>query len=128
MDREETKKVSVVMEHYENGGDIECRALETSGNWMLASSPVWNFYDYEYRIARRRVTYGDKVVIVLIATGESHKYIVSCVNFRQAALINVVTGLRLADTVDVEAEFYLEDLVEDCYLCNYNINIIPRGC
>ena len=38
-----------VMEHYENGGEVEYVETGFDG-WEVASHPTWNWYDYEYRI------------------------------------------------------------------------------
>ena len=47
------KEMIEVMEHYENGGEVEY--AETGfDDWRVASYPLWNWYDYEYRIKEQK--------------------------------------------------------------------------
>ena len=43
------KEMIEVMEHYENGGEVEYVGMGID-DWEVASHPTWNWYDYEYRI------------------------------------------------------------------------------
>ena len=38
-----------IMTHYLNGGEIEC-VEKGNDNWEIATKPLWNFDDFEYRI------------------------------------------------------------------------------
>ena len=37
------------MTHYLNGGEVEC-VEKGNDNWEIATKPLWNFDDFEYRI------------------------------------------------------------------------------
>ena len=43
------KEMIEVMEWFEGGGDVECSYKECN-DWGRASNPLWNWYDYDYRI------------------------------------------------------------------------------
>ena len=45
----ELKEMIKVMTHYLNGGEIEC-VEKGNDNWEIATKPLWNFDDFEYRI------------------------------------------------------------------------------
>ena len=38
-----------IMTHYLNGGEIEC-VEKGNDNWEIATKPLWNWDDFEYRI------------------------------------------------------------------------------
>ena len=38
-----------IMTHYLNGGEVEC-VEKGNDNWEIATKPLWNFDDFEYRI------------------------------------------------------------------------------
>ena len=38
-----------IMTHYLNGGEVEC-VEKVNDNWEIATKPLWNFDDFEYRI------------------------------------------------------------------------------
>ena len=44
-----------VMQHYADGGEVEYSNRE-SNIWSEASTPVWNWYHYNYRIKEQKVT------------------------------------------------------------------------
>ena len=52
------KEMTEVMEHYENGGEVEC-VEKGNDNWEIATKPLWNFDDFEYRIKEQK----QKVII-----------------------------------------------------------------
>ena len=52
----ELKEMIKVMQHYENGGVVDFRAKNKEKNkeWLRASSPTWNWVDYDYRIKEQK--------------------------------------------------------------------------
>ena len=56
------KEMIEVMEHYENGGEVECGTIECIErdcyDWEIVDAPCWNWYDFDYRIAisKQKVT------------------------------------------------------------------------
>ena len=51
----ELKEMMEIMEHFGNGGEVEY--TETGFNkWRIANDPSWNWYDYNYRIKKQKVT------------------------------------------------------------------------
>ena len=42
-----------IMTHYLNGGEIEC-VEKGNNNWEIATKPLWNWDDCEYRIKRQK--------------------------------------------------------------------------
>ena len=49
MTREETKEAIKVMQHFVDGGEVECITLRYK-NWFIISDPVWDWLRFEYRI------------------------------------------------------------------------------
>ena len=45
----ELKEQIEIMTHYLNGGEVEC-VEKGNDNWEIATKPLWNFDDFEYRI------------------------------------------------------------------------------
>ena len=51
MTREETKKCRIVMQHFEDGGEIEViNPNDEKDNWEITYYPMWNWDLFEYRI------------------------------------------------------------------------------
>ena len=48
------KEMIKVMEHFENGGEVECGTIECIErgcyDWEIVDAPCWNWYDFDYRI------------------------------------------------------------------------------
>ena len=44
----ELKEMIKVMTHYLNGREVEC-VEKGNDNWEIATKPLWNFDDFEYR-------------------------------------------------------------------------------
>ncbi len=42
-----------VMEHYENGGEVEC-VEKGNNNWEIVTKPLWNWDDFAYRIKEQK--------------------------------------------------------------------------
>ena len=42
-----------IMTHYLNGGEIEC-VEKGNDNWEIATKPLWNFDDFDYRIKEEK--------------------------------------------------------------------------
>lgn len=50
-----TKEMIAVMQAYEEGRQIQCkRPWEEELDWVDASSPVWNWHSFDYRIKPRK--------------------------------------------------------------------------
>ena len=45
----ELKEIIKVMQHYENGGEVEW-TVRGSSSWGIIDSPLWTWSDFEYRI------------------------------------------------------------------------------
>ena len=54
----ELNEMIKVMQHYENGGEVECKSEFDSG-WEECHSPIWDWSLYDYRIKEQK----QKVVI-----------------------------------------------------------------
>ena len=52
------KEMIEVMEHYENGGEVEC-VENGNNNWEIVTKPLWNWDDFAYRIKEQK----QKVII-----------------------------------------------------------------
>ena len=46
-----------VMQHYEDGGEVEC-VEKGNNNWEIVTKPLWNWDDFAYRIrhSKQKVT------------------------------------------------------------------------
>ena len=53
----ELKEMIKVMQHYDNGGDVEYREKDSDKEWEIPF-PTWNWDDFEYRIkeSKQKVT------------------------------------------------------------------------
>jgi len=51
MSRTQTKKAIAVMQHYADGGKVEC-SLIRKNKWVLDTVPSWNWSLYDYRIKK----------------------------------------------------------------------------
>ena len=49
----ELKEMIKVMEHYENGGEVESSRKQTQ-RWICANLPYWDWDTYEYRIKEQK--------------------------------------------------------------------------
>ena len=47
----ELKEMIKVMQHYENGGDVEYREKDSDKEWKIPFT-TWNWDDFEYRIKK----------------------------------------------------------------------------
>lgn len=47
----ETEEKIKVMQHYANGGLIEKTKVDTDSGWEKVEHPIWNWEEFEYRIA-----------------------------------------------------------------------------
>ena len=51
MTREETRKARIVMQHFEDGGEVEVIARDDKDDkWQVTSNPTWNWAREDYRI------------------------------------------------------------------------------
>ena len=49
----ELKEMIKVMQHYENGGEVEC-VEKGNDNREIVTKPLWNWDDFEYRIKEQK--------------------------------------------------------------------------
>ena len=49
-----TKEMIAVLEHYENGGEVECENVDET--WFEVFKPCWNFEKHKYRIKEKPKT------------------------------------------------------------------------
>ena len=47
------KEMIKVMEHFENGGEIE---IYKTGRWTIVVNPIWDWKNFDYRIKKPKVT------------------------------------------------------------------------
>ena len=50
------KEMIEVMEHYDNGGEVEFKVNITNNSVWKLSTPRWNWDAFEYRIKKEKVT------------------------------------------------------------------------
>ena len=50
MNDEHLKQQITVMQHFLNGGEIECARIGVDNAWTSTVNPSWNWYYYQYRI------------------------------------------------------------------------------
>lgn len=65
MTREETKKAIEVMQHFEDGGEIEViKRSDKKAKWEKTLSPLWDWHTFDYRIKKSmKVTEEEKEII-----------------------------------------------------------------
>ena len=49
----ELKEMIKVMQHYDNGGGVEC-VEKGNNNWEIVTKPLWNWDDFTYRIKEQK--------------------------------------------------------------------------
>ena len=100
----ELKEMIKVMQHYENGGVVDFRAKNKEKNkeWLRASSPTWNWVDYDYRIKeqKQKVTI-EKWLIKDIDSGDHFIIELSDVDLALKDF-PIWRKLKLIDTYEVE--------------------------
>ena len=86
MTREETKKCIEVMQHFENGGEVQILVYDYGGRqeWEDCSNPDWNWDYHTYRIKPQimKVTEEEKEIISKPPIF-SYKHKGSCVKYSQ---------------------------------------------
>jgi hypothetical protein len=92
----ELKEMIKVMQHYENGGEVEC-VDKGNDNWEIVTKPLWNFDDFEYRIKEQK----QKVTIEkwLLKDDEDNYYVVQTSNID---IFNDDTKIKLIESYEVE--------------------------
>ena len=80
-----------VMQHFENGGDVE---VYKTGRWTIAVNPIWDWDNFEYRIKEPK----QKVTIEkwLCKSGENSFYI------HEGTDADGLEKVKLLDTYEVE--------------------------
>ena len=66
MTREETRKARIVMQHFEDDGEVEVIARDDKDDkWQVTSNPTWNWAREDYRIKPQimKVTEEEKEII-----------------------------------------------------------------
>lgn len=61
-----TKEKIEVMQHFANGGKVECIERFSNGKWFTCDSPIWDWPAHDYRIKKEPRTF----YLVLRANGE----------------------------------------------------------
>ena len=49
----ELKEMIKVMQHFKDGGEVECKS-EFYSTWEECSSPIWNWFNCDYRIKEQK--------------------------------------------------------------------------
>ena len=95
MTREETKKCIEVMQHFENGGEVQILVYNYGGRqeWEDCSNPDWNWDYHTYRIKPQpmKVTEEEKILLKMIgkvAKTKDSNYITIINNGNPEALKN----------------------------------------
>ena len=85
-----------IMTHYLNGGEIEC-VEKGNDNWEIATKPLWNFDDFEYRIKEPK----QKVTIEkwLCQNGQGNYAIIESTNVNQ---YKTYEKLKLIETYEID--------------------------
>ena len=60
MTREETKKAIEVMQHYADGGEIECKWILSEDDWRSEEQPRWYWNTHDYRIKQQAMKVTEK--------------------------------------------------------------------
>lgn len=56
MNTQDTQGIITVMQAFVDGQGVECISKDAShGNWQEASSPMWDWRNYNYRIAHKKI-------------------------------------------------------------------------
>lgn len=92
----ELKEMIKVMEWSDGGGTVECADRDCS-NWEIVDTPLWNWDDFDYRIAHSK----QKVTIEkwLLKDDEDNYYVVQTSNID---IFNDDTKIKLIETYEVE--------------------------
>ena len=53
VERLSLKEKIKVMEHFDNGGDVE---IYKTGRWTIVVEPIWDWKNFDYRIKKQKVT------------------------------------------------------------------------
>lgn len=97
----ELSEMIKVMQHYENGGEVEC-VERGCYNWEIANSPCWNWYNYNYRIKEQK----QKVTIEkwLLQDKKTKEYYTLESDNIELSLKDLVPNekIKLLDTYEVE--------------------------
>ena len=87
-----------VMEHYENGGEVEC-VEKGNNNWEIVTKPLWNWDDFDYRIKKQK----QKVTIEKwLMRGDTGSCFVLEGNSSYFEDYRNITKVKLLDTYEVE--------------------------
>lgn len=91
-------KMIKVMQHYENGGEVEW-TVRGSSSWGIVDSPLWNWSDFVYRIKEPK----QKVIIEKwLVQGDTGCCFVLEGDSRYFEGYQNITRVKLLDTYEVE--------------------------
>ena len=87
------KEMIEVMEWFDNGEDVEVKGKnEEDTEWILASTPSWNWDAFDYRIKKQKVTIekwliGDNNIQVVVETSDIDSWLESFPTSQKLKLI-----------------------------------------
>ena len=90
-----TKEMIEVMEHFCKGGEVEC-AEKGYADWDVATIPLWNWIDYDYRIKRQKQT----ITMEKWLMKRSDEYYVLTTN--KISNYNLSSPVKLLETYEIE--------------------------
>ena len=93
----ELKEMIKVMQHYEDGCEIEC-VEKGNDNWEIVTKPLWNFDDFEYRIKEQK----QKVIIEkwLCSDNQGGLVVIETTNIEEYTYIT--KKVKLLESYEVE--------------------------
>ena len=91
-----------VMQHYENGGEVEYIVKEdVYPSWSKCVNPLWDWFEFEYRIKKQKVTI-EKWLIKDVDSGEHFIIESSDVDLTLKAFPDGCNKLKLIESYEVE--------------------------
>lgn len=89
----ELKEMIKVMQHYDNGGEIIYKVKDDEYcSWMKCNNPIWDWFEFEYKIKREKVT----IEKWLCKSGENSFYI------HEGTDADGLEKVKLLETYEVE--------------------------
>ena len=86
-----------IMTHYLNGGEVEC-VEKGNDNWEIATKPLWNFDDFEYRIKQQKQKVTIEKWLMQNTTDKEYRII-------ETSLVNTIihfNKIKLIESYEVE--------------------------
>ena len=94
----ELSEMIKVMQHYENGGEIEYREKDSDKEWKIPF-PTWNWDDFEYRIKEPEQKQKVTIEKWLCQNGQGNYAIIESTNVNQYKSYEKV---KLIESYEVE--------------------------